>query len=290
MALSARTLSLPPPFAERDLNPPVVPGRDEELVVAPDGLPARVVKAHNAHKKHYIESYTGIVAKAMAGKWRYLAYIDTYAGPGICWVEDTGEFVIGSPLIALGTEPHYSHFAFIDNDSACVEALQARAAARGVEIAVRCADSNSPETIEWVRSVIPRQGTLALALLDPQKCNLELPTIEALTHDRRMDLMINLPTMGLYRSLAAGYFGPIEAVLGSDYPTCPLQEWRVAVVEHYKEKLAGFGYEYSSSKPVRAESTKTHIYDFVLASKHALGKKLFDGVTKDTAHGQITMF
>lgn len=290
MALPTRTLDLPPPFANRDLNPPAVPGRDKELVVAPDGLPARVVKAHNAHKKHFIEGYTGIVAKAMSGKWRNLAYIDTYAGPGICWVEDTGEFVIGSPLIALGTEPHYSHFAFVDNDSVCTEALKARAAARGIEIAVRCGDSNSAEAIEWIRSVIPRQGTLALALLDPQKCNLELPTIGALTRDRRMDLMINLPTMGLYRSLGAGYFGPIEAVLGPDFPTCPPQDWRVAVVEHYKKKLADFGYEYSSSRPVRAETTKTHIYDFVLASKHALGKKLFDGVTKDTAHGQITMF
>ncbi len=289
MALPVRTLDLPPPFEERNLDPPVVPGRDDELVIAPDGLPARVVKAHNIHKKHYIESYTEIVAKAMKGKWKNLAYIDTYCGPGVCWVKNTGEFVVGSPLIALGTEPHYSHFAFVDKDSACVEALEARAAERGIEINVRCADSNGPETINWVRSVIPRQHTLTLALLDPQKCNLELATIEALTRDRRMDLMINLPTMGLYRSLAAGYFKPIEAVLGPDYPTCDPRDWRVAVVEHYKDKLAEFGYAYSSSKPVRAESTNTPIYDFMLSSKHSLGKKLFDGVTKDTAHGQITL-
>lgn len=289
MALLARSLDLPPSFGERDLKPPVVPGRDDELVIAPDGLPARIVKAHNIHKKHYIESYTEIVAKAMQGKWKNLAYIDTYCGPGICWIKDTGEFVVGSPLIALGTEPHYSHFAFVDKDSACVEALAARAAERGIEINVRCADSNAPETIDWVRSAIPRQHTLTLALLDPQKCNLDLPTIEALTGDRRMDLMINLPTMGLLRSLAAGYFKPIEAVLGPDYPTCDLHDWRVAVVEHYKAKLAEFGYAYSSSKPVRAESTNTPIYDFILASKHSLGKKLFDGVTKDTAHGQIAL-
>lgn len=275
--------------AERNLNPPRWPGREEELVLAPNGLPARVVKAHNAHKKHYIESYTEIVAAAMKGKWANLAYIDTYSGPGLCWVQDTGEFVTGSPIIALGTEPAFTHFAFVDKDSLCTEALERRAASMGVEANIRCGDANAPETIEWVRSVIPRQHTLALALLDPQKCNLEPATIEALTRDRRMDLMINLPVHGLLRNLGAENFAAIERVLGPDYPTCHPREWSLAVREHYKDLLSGFGYEYSSSKEVRGEKTRTPIYDFVMASKHPLGKKLFDGATRHTAHGQMSM-
>jgi three-Cys-motif partner protein len=281
----ARAAEPPPP----DLEAAPWPGRKEGLVVGPDGLPARVVKAHNAHKKHYIERYTEVVAATMSGKWRNLAYIDTYCGPGLCWVKDTGEWVEGSPMIALRTVPSFTNFAFVDNDSLCVEALEKRAAAIGARPQIRCADSNTPETIDWIRSVIPGTYTLALALLDPQGCTLEPSAIEALTSGRKMDLMINLPLHGLYRNLAAGNFAVVERVLGPDYPRCPPNEWRYAVREHFKDMLSVLGYDYSSSKEVRGEKTRTPIYDFVMASRHPLGKKLFEGVTKHTAHGQMSM-
>ncbi|MGN6557010.1 MAG: three-Cys-motif partner protein TcmP [Solirubrobacterales bacterium] len=236
-----------------------------------------------------MDSYTEVVVSAMKGKWENLAYIDAYSGPGLCWVKDTGEWVEGSPMVALRTQPSYSHFAFVDKDSLCTDALRQRAAAIGAKPPIRCADSNDPETIAWIRSVIPHTYTLALALLDPQGCTLEPATIQALTDGRRMDLMINLPLHGLYRNLAANNFAVIERVLGPGYPKCNLSEWRVAVREHYKDLLREFGYEYSSAKEVRAETTRTPIYDFVLASKHPLGKKLFDGVTRHTAHGQISL-
>lgn len=289
MALSA--ISLPPTFdAEPDLSPPIYPERADELVIAPDGLPARVVKAHNAHKKHYIERYTGVVAAAMKNKWGGLAYVDTYCGPGMCWVKDTGEWVVGSPLIALGVQPAYSHFAFVDNDSVCIDALERRVAGMEAKPHFKCADSNDSTTIAWVRSVIPRRGTLTLALLDPQGCTLEPATIEALTQDRPLDLMINLPIQGLLRCLATGkLFHVVERVLGPDYPRCDLKDWRVAVREHYRDLLGGFGYAYTSSKEVRGEKTRTPLYDFIMASKHPLAKNLFEGATKDNAHGQISM-
>lgn len=274
----------PDPHAQR------WPRRESDFVVAPDLLPARIVKAHNVHKKFYIEGYTGIVTKTMKDKWKYLAYIDNYCGPGVCWVEGSGEFVTGSPLIAMETQPEFTHFAFVDKDSVCVEALRERAAARGYDPQIHCGDSNDPAVIDWIRSAVPRQHTLALALLDPQGCTLEPATIRALSRDRRMDLMINLPVQGLVRNLGAGNFASIERVLGPDYPKCPPNEWRLAVREHYKDMLRALGYEYSSSKEVRAEGNRTPIYDFILASKHRLGKKLFDGVTKTTVHGQMEMF
>jgi three-Cys-motif partner protein len=156
-----------------DLNPPVWPGaKADELRVAPDGLPARVVKAHNAHKAHYIKQYAHTVAAAMKHKWSARAYIDTYAGPGMCWVEDSGEFVLGSPLIALEASPQFTHHVFVDMDSRCTSALEERLAGSGARIIT--ANSNSPETIAAVRAAIPRRGCLSLALLDPQGCTLHL--------------------------------------------------------------------------------------------------------------------
>src|SRR4051812_2275782 len=105
---------MPPEALSVDPNPPVWPGaKDDELRVAADGLPARVVQAHNAHKAHYIQRYAHTVAIAMKNKWPHRAYIDTYAGPGICWVEGTGAFVLGSPLIARNASPNFTHHVFV---------------------------------------------------------------------------------------------------------------------------------------------------------------------------------
>lgn len=282
-----------PPAPEPHSNPAVRPSTwagSDGLVLGPDGLPARKVKAHNAHKAHYIEQYAQIVARSMKNKWPYRCYIDLYAGPGLCWVEDSCEFVTGSPLIALGTAPAYTHHVFVDKDSDCTDALAERTQGSGALI--RCADSNAPETIEWVRRSIPRRGALSLALLDPQGCTLGIETIRQLTHDRPMDLLINLPIHNLYRCLGARYWHVLDHVLGPDWPKNPpggVPGWRYAIREHYKAKLAELGYRYSSSKEVRGEKRNGRLYDFILASRHPLAQKLFESVTKETAHGQIAM-
>jgi three-Cys-motif partner protein len=259
----------------------------EELVLGPDGLPARKVKAHNAHKAHYIQRYSQVVAGAMKNKWGARCYIDLYSGPGLCWVEDTGAFVPGSPLIALDAEPSFDYYVFVDMDSECCAALEERTAGSGA--VVRCFDSNTDAAIEWVRSAIPRRGALSLVLLDPQGCTLQLDTIRKLTYDRRMDLLINLPIQSLLRCLAANHWHVLDAVLGEDWPRTPVPAWRAAVRQHYRAKLAELGYRYSPAKEVRGERTNNRLYDFILASRHPLAEKLFVEVTRETAHGQTAL-
>lgn len=278
-------------FYPVDHNPAVWPGaKSDELRVGPDLLPARVVKAHNAHKAHFIRQYAHTVALAMKNKWAYRAYIDLYSGPGMCWVEDTGELVEGSPLIALGAEPRFTHNVFVDLDSRCTSALDQRLDGSGATII--CADSNAVQTIDAVHSAIPRPGCLSLALLDPQGCTLHLQTIRRLTLDRPMDLLINLPIHSLYRCLGKGDWHVIDAVLGADWPrSAPggVPGWRAAVRAHYRNKLAELGYRYFSAKEVRGEKRNARLYDFVLASRHPLAKSLFEDVTKETAHGQLRL-
>jgi three-Cys-motif partner protein len=260
--------------------------------VAPDGLPARVVKAHNVHKAHYIQRYAHVVAASMKNKWPYRAYIDTYAGPGICWVEDTGEFVLGSPLIALNASPRYTHHVFVDMDSRCTQALRERLTGSGATILM--ADSNAPATIEAIRAAIPRRRCLALALLDPQGCNLHLETIRALTDDRPMDLLINFPVLNLYRQLPAQNWHVLDKVLGPNWPRRDvyggIDGWGYAAREHFRRELAAMGYKHTSAKEVRGEKRNGRLYDFILASKHELARRLFEDVTKEEARGQRRLF
>jgi len=277
-----------------DHEPPVWPGaKADELRIAPDGLPARVVKAHNAHKVHYISRYALTLAVAMKNVFGERAYIDTYAGPGICWVQDTGEFVLGSPLIALGASPQFTRHVFVDLDPRCTAALQMRLAGSGAMIIT--ADSNHPDTIAAVRAAIPRRGCLSLALLDPQGCTLHLETIRALTDDRRMDLLVNFPVLNLYRNVAAGNDHVVDRVLGPDWPREAiayrgLDGWGAAAREHFRGKLAEFGYRYAMAREVRGARTNGRLYDFMLASRNPLARKIFNDVTKVTADGQMPLF
>lgn len=302
MAATARNIavSLAPstttaaPLLGIDPNPPVWPGaKPDELRIAPDGLPARFVKAHNAHKAHFIKQYANVVALSMKNKWRYLAYIDTYAGPGVCWVEDTGEFVLGSPLIAMEAWPSYTHHVFVDKDSRCTSALEKRLAGKGATIIT--ADSNAPDTIAAVRNAIPRRACLSLAVLDPQGCTLHLETIRALTDDRPMDLLINFPVLNLYRCIRAQDWHILDAVLGPDWPKGDygkfggIEGWGFHAREHFRRKLADMGYKFTSAKEVRGEQRNGRLYDFLLASRHPLARRLYEDVTKEEAHGQIRM-
>ena len=277
-----------------DPNPAVWPGATaDELRVAPDGLPARVVKAHNVYKAHYISRYALTLATAMKNVFGERAYIDMYAGPGICWVQDTGEFVYGSPLIALAASPRFTRHVFVDMDPDCTAALHMRLAGSGAVILT--ANSNDPDTIAEVRRAIPRRGCLSLALLDPQGCTLHLETIRALTFDRRMDLLINFPVLNLYRNVAAGNTHKVDLVLDPDWPQDRpgykgVDGWGAAARAHFRGKLAEFGYRYAEAREVRGVKTNGRLYDFMLASRNSLARKIFNDVTKVTPDGQMPLF
>lgn len=179
---------------------------------------------------------------------------------------------------------------FVDLDSCCTAAVDQRIAGLGATIL--CADSNDAETITAVRAAIPRRNCLSLALLDPQGCTLHLDTVARLTHDRPMDLLINLPIHSLYRCLAANYWHVLDDVLGPDWPrTAPggVAGWRMAVRDYYRRKLADIGYRYTAAKEVRGEKRNGRLYDFILASRHPLAQRLFEDVTRETAHGQMRL-
>lgn len=253
-----------------------------------DDLPARVVKAHNIHKATIIERYADIVAKAMKNKWENLCYVDLFCGPGICWVEDSGEFVYGSPLIAHAVEPRFSHFVFNDTDQICVEALKARMSQADVVPTMLQEDANDPVTIEKVRKAIP-DWTLSLVLLDPQKLNLALGTIGKLTRgEQPMDLLINLPINGLKRSLEHPH--KLDLVLGRDWvESCDVNNWSATVRAHFRAKLTGFGYDRSVGKQIFSEHNRSPLYDFIMASRSDLAERFFKEVTRETAHHQMAI-
>ncbi len=255
------------------------------LVVAPDGLPAREVKAHNRDKAHVIEGYSGIFTRAMK-KWKYRCYLDLYCGPGVCWVKDTGRFVLGSPLIALNVDPSFTHLVFNDLDGACTDALQARMSGAGADVTVLTADANDPATINSARKAIPAWNALSLALLDPQGMDLNLDTIRDLSQGKPMDLLINLPIHNLWRCLRKGDFAVLNRVLGSGWPPeTTANDWKPAARDHFHSKLDALGYDKHEGKQIFSTEKNSPLYDFILYSRVALAMKFFKAATRTDAAG-----
>lgn len=261
------------------------------LVVAPDGLPARVVKAHNQHKAHYLTGYSEIFSVAMKKKWQYRGYLDLYCGPGVCWVKDTGRFVLGSPLIALNVAAPFTHVVFNDLDEECTQALEQRMADTDAQCLILSEDANKLATLNRIRQFIPARHSLSLALLDPQGLDLDLETIHQLTIDRRMDLLINFPVHSLWRCLCKDELPILDRCLGKGWPSrTTTQPWRAEARAHFHGQLATMGYEHHEEKQVWSESKKSPLYDFILYSRSPLAKKFYKSVTRTDASRQEPLF
>src|SRR5439155_24425314 len=94
-----------------------------------DGLPVRDVGPWTEDKLFFWNRYIEITTTAMVGhpKWPAgLAYVDLFAGPGICRVETTDKRIPGSALIAANAPKSFRIILASELDADCARALESR--------------------------------------------------------------------------------------------------------------------------------------------------------------------
>lgn len=138
----------------------------EQDLLGNDGLIVRDSGSWVEDKLYYLGRYLKIFSVGMKKKWAgRLYYVDLFAGPGRCPIRETQEEIDGSPLVALlGFD--FAKYFFFEMDSACFEALDARAKKRapGKWENVKMIPGDCNETIE--KAGLPSEG-LGLAFIDP---------------------------------------------------------------------------------------------------------------------------
>ena len=251
-----------------------------------DGLPVRLVKPHSAKKAKMVGSDLGTVGRAMNRKWFPVNYLELFCGPGYLYNEATGEELPGSPLQALGLAAPFDRYVFSDSSQTCTDALAARIASLRAQqptlppTEVRCGDANDSQHLDRVCSLLDPRA-LVIAYLDPAKPNLHFATVRYLAaRFKFIDLIINLPFSGIHRSLAAGGEDGPRLMLNHDHPRELLhrEEGRTAenIRNHYDEQLGGLGFAHIARRCVKTTATNSPLYDVVLASRNAVGVKLFE--------------
>lgn len=265
------------------------------LPTASDGLLARPLPEWSREKLFYIDRYLDILCTAMRSYWR-LAYADLLAGPGMC--ADPADLVeqSGSALLAV-RRPQFQRLFLNDIDPSAVAALRSRVAGEPASrVRVTQLDCNIAvsDARDFMFPDAGRSRTLGLAVIDPTAFQMSFESIERLTHDVKMDLIIVVMTGYIRRFIStAEYQRALDRFFGTS-------EWRNLVDERnagepityrrlldlYEQQLATLGYKHVNDDARMLNSKGSTIYHLVFASKHPRGADFFDKISRRTYSGQ----
>ena len=273
----------------------------QKLAERDDGLPIRTTHAGTFEKLYWWYYYVSITTAALVGrpgKWPHrLTYVDLFAGPGVLISKDGQHRMPGSPMIAAHAVKPFDRMIFCEKNphlaTACEQRLAAWGAAeRSVVIAGDC-----NQVIAQVASAIP-EDSLTLAFIDPTGLHVHFETLETLTQDRGVDLLILFADrMDIVRNVeryATGESNKLDQMLGYD------SRWRDAwqqlenrSVENicrlfnriYQQELARrLDYHEFESEVVRLPARRG-LYTILFASRHPLGRAFWKKSTEKTRSG-----
>ncbi len=290
---------------------------EKYLLPEDDGLPARDSGEWVKEKLFYVQRYIDTFEIAMRnGSWRQRNYIDLFSGPGKCVIRGTNEHLLGSPLLSLNTQYPFTDYYFGDLDQQNIDWLKERTQVSKVSqdhIHYLAGDANRnvmkvTHDIERVDKVFIKGlgSCLNLALLDPEGLELEWTTVEALGKMKTMDLIIHYSQNGLTRNLDKYLDSNDDTIIDKFFGD---RRWRNVykdslskqetsgrhrmLIDYYKANLSKMGYvvindqQQTTREPlIRNTERKAPLYRLIFASKHSLGNKIWNEITKKNYYGQ----
>jgi three-Cys-motif partner protein len=257
-------------------------------VTARDGLPARLVGIWSAEKLTVVGRYQGIVSTGMKNKWDGITHVELFPGPGRCVIEETGEEIAGSPLLALGTRTPFDKIVCVEADPVAYEALQQRVAAhpRGNTVKLILGDCN--ELVDDVLAEIP-QRHLALAFIDPEGVKgFEFATVQRLAQ-RNTDFIVLFPqNMAINRNRDkwrdATHETALDKLLGPNW-----RQHREPEVRQFMERMEGLGYRIEGSGINFSNSRGFRLYYLLFASRSPKGIEFWKKITEQPPDAQMRL-
>lgn len=281
------------------------------LLPEPDGLPTRPSGLWAMEKLDYLRRYIDVFETSMRSRWSIRNYVDLQAGPGKILLRETGEIMLGSPLLAVTTEHPFTGYFFADIAPENTAALLRRTAESPVQqqINVFTGDCNVLVYDVVARLRENESRSLNLAFLDPEGMEFQWSSVEALASIRKMDLIINYPQGGLTRYMPIAIANPSETRVDRFFGT---EEWRNIytqfqsgtqpnlhrhLIDLYKSRLHDLGYsnimrddEVGDEPLMRNAQRNAPLYRLIFASKNPLGNEFWHKITRRNVHGQRSLF
>jgi three-Cys-motif partner protein len=274
-----------------------------------DGLTMRPAGSWAADKLDYLARYINVFETSMRNKWTVRYYIDLLSGPGKNRVRESGEVLLGSPLIALTTQHPFTHYIFVDNSPENTAALRERCSVSPYSDRVTILTGDCNTLVDQIVAQIqPVQWqSLNLAFLDPEGMELQWSTVEKLARLPRMDLIINYPQGGLKRGMRQvfeanpptkvdRFFGgsrvarDIREVPAKAPPRRPALSPAGPIQKQPGETGLPVTYigivDTGDSPLIRNVQRRAPLYRLLFASKHPLGNEFWEKITRREPSGQ----
>jgi three-Cys-motif partner protein len=264
-----------------------------ESKVGSDGQLAIKVHPWAKDKLFYIKNICDIFNMGMKNMWPIRTYTDLFAGPGICIVEETGEEIPGSPLVALRCKLPFTHYFFNDLNPEFIKSLQLRTASyEFTNVKFFSKDCNS--VIDDLLQDLPT-NSLDLCFVDLLNWEINFNSIRNLTENRRMDLALTFH-VGSIKRVA---HNPPQELIDFFPDRSWQQEYEKAaatgkpqgniLLEAYERGLANLGYKYIRDHVLERNNRNVPLYHLIYASKHPRGADFWDKITMRSASGQLRM-
>ena len=272
-----------------------------DLYKSDDGLPVRDVGIWTEDKLYFWNRYIDITTRAMVGspKWPAgLAYVDLFAGPGICKLRESGRRIPGSTLIAAHAPKQFSAVLAVELESNFADALTARLKNTPAAVVAKVFHGDCNTAIDQLVKHIPKRA-LTLGFIDPESVNIDFEMVGKLSRCGQVDLLILFADrMDLVRNVDR-YEAAKPSVL--DRMMGPNSQWRdlwakqtnrsadnicQLFANEYKSQLSKhLGYRCFGEKTM--SSANGPIYRLIFASKNDKGIEFWDKVTQKDRGGQL---
>lgn len=272
-----------------------------KLVERNDGLPVREVGSWTEDKLWFWSRYIEITTRAMVGnpKWRAgLAYVDLFAGPGVCEIEGSKRRIPGSVLIAAHAPKPFEIILAAEMKSSLAEALRKRMVTTPAASRFEVFQGDCNVVIDQLITKIPPRA-LTLAFIDPEALHIKFNTVRKLAGRGQVDLLVLFADrMDIVRNVdryEKQHDSKLDQMLGHDSNwregwaslsnRTPLNVCRFFADLYEQQLRSQLGYVTFGEKEMSTE--RGPIYRLIYASKHAKGLEFWNKISKRDPDGQL---
>jgi three-Cys-motif partner protein len=147
-----------------------------------------------------LEEYAKPYNQILLAQHFHPIYIDGFAGAGHHVAKGSDRIIEGSPMRALGVEPKFEVFHFVDLDSSRVTQLKKLSAGRP-NVSIYHGDCNQVLAEQIFPKISYAARQRALCILDPYGLQLDWETIQLAGKSKVLEIFLNFPVMDMNRNV-----------------------------------------------------------------------------------------
>ena len=272
-----------------------MPGQETDL--GNDGLPVLVQGPWSQDKLYFVNYFSSLFNGGMKNLWPTRAYVDLFAGPGLCKNRETGAEFPGSPMTALECPTPFTHLFFNDIEKGFVDALTKRQDQLHPQANAQYLNLDCNQAAEQIAKQIP-SGALTLAFIDPWNYELTFDGLAHLGQRQSTDLIVTFHTTAIKRN-AHQEVAAVDAFL--DDQTWRARYWEsqsdvshpptTVLIDTFMNRLeTRLKYTQFGAPIAIRNSIGVPIFYLLFASKHPRGLDFWEKASARLRSGQRLMF